>query len=76
MAKNWQEDKKQIYRGVGPKATEPELLEDADREPSVTTMKEPQNGKATDMKVAGQNTRQPGTGAESRQRNFLGHRVT
>jgi hypothetical protein len=39
-----------------------------------TVAKQPR-GKATDMKVAGQNTGQPGTGV-SRQRNFLGHRVT
>ena len=74
MAKDWQEDKKRIYRGIGPKQTEPELVEDADREPTVSTMKEP-GGSATDMKVAGQNTGQPGTGV-SRQRNFLGRRVT
>jgi hypothetical protein len=34
------------------------------------------SGKSTDMKSAGQNTAQPGTSAEKRQRNFLGHRVT
>ena len=59
---------------VGPHNTPQEELEDMDRVPSVTTMKVA-GGKATDMKPAGQNTPQSGTGLLSG-RNFLGHRVT
>ncbi len=58
----------------GPQATEKELADDGDYAPTVTTMKEA-GGNATDMKVAGQNTSQPGTGLLTG-RNFLGHRVT
>jgi hypothetical protein len=48
--------------------------EDSGVTPNVTTMKSP-GGKATDMKPAGQNTAQPGTG-NNRGRNYLGRRVT
>ncbi len=58
----------------GPQATEKELAEDGDYTPTVTTTKEA-GGSATDMKVAGQNTPQSGTGLLSG-RNFLGRRVT
>jgi hypothetical protein len=65
---------KGFYRRKGPQVTPREETVDADRVPTVTTMAEG-GGKATDMKVAGQNTAQPGTGKLSG-RNFLGHRVT
>lgn len=75
MAKNWQVDKKRIYGAGSSPVSDPDLVEDMDRKPSVTGGMKVPGGKATSMKVAGQNTGQPGTGV-SRQRNFLGHRVT
>jgi len=72
--RSWLTTKKETFHKPGPVATEQELLEDMDRVPTVTTMKVA-GGKATDMRVAGQNTSQPGTGLLAG-RNFLGRRVT
>ena len=59
---------------TGPNITPQEEVKEYDRVPTVSTMKAA-GGKATDMKVAGQNTAQSGAGKLSG-RNFLGRRVT
>ena len=71
MAK-WKEHNK--FNRVGPNITPQEDVADMDRVPTVTTMKVA-GGKASDMKAAGQNTPQSGTGLLAG-RNFLGRRVT
>ena len=64
------------FNRVGPNISPAEEVADYDRVPTVI---QPgvlvPGGKATDLKVAGQNTPQSGTGKLSG-RNFLGHRVT